>query len=155
MMLPGFLPSLLLLRQKSRKVYCRLREPLIAFTFLSTLVCMIYFEHFIEALTERDFSRPMYLYGYSWLPVLILLFPLRIVVLVRLVLFCFALDLTLMPMICARNGCDPETFFACVKGNVLWLGALAIIMPLAGVWSVEKVARNVYLKKSAMQAFGQ
>lgn len=140
----GFLPAVLLLIPRTRAFYFRHRETFITFIFCTTTLWELHVKHYMNCIDDVSFRKSIYLHGYTWIGVVILMFQLRFRMLFPLALACFAADATLLPAICTRF--YPATsLLTCVGFDVLRVGLFVLGGPLLVVWWMEKRCRDIFL----------
>ena len=142
----GFLPIVLLLNPRTRGFYFRHRETFITFIFCATLLWQLHVKHYIDCVTTETFTRALYLHGYSWLGVMVLMFQLRFKLALPLVLTCFVPDLTLVPAICSRFYPE-QSLISCVGFDVLRIGFWVVAFPLCLSRWMEKRCRDIFLRR--------
>ena len=131
---------------KFRSVYLRHREHLISFTHITALQWQLHKEHGIRSLPAAYITRPVFMNGFGWLAIAILLFRLRFQIVLPLAFICYIVDITLLPKICASiyPMIDPRT---CIGVEILKNGFFVVVVPLFLVWCVEKRSRVAFLKR--------
>jgi hypothetical protein len=140
------LPLLLFSTSKSRIFYTKHRELILIYVFLCTTNWQLHVENYMDCVEPSMFKRALYLHGYSWLGVLVLMFQMRFKLLLPLTLGCFAVGFSLMPKICSRF--YPETSLAaCVGFDLVRMGILILIGPLTLVRWMEKHSRKFFFAR--------
>lgn len=139
------LPFCLIISKRTRPLYCRHREALLAYTFITGLLWNYHVQHYLPFLSVTDFSRPLFVRGYIWVLTLILIFQVRIRLLVPLILSCFAVDSTLLPKICSVMYPDVAAG-RCIAAEGLKVGLIAVAAPLMMIWFVERRSRENFLR---------
>jgi len=144
--IPAILPLLLFTTSRSGWFYTKHREMILMYVFLFTSHWQLHVENYMNSVEPSTFTRGVYLHGFSWLSVLILMFQMRFKLLLPLTLACFAVNFSLMPKICERY--YPQTSISvCVGFDLLRMGLLVLIGPLALVRWMERHSRNVFFAR--------
>jgi hypothetical protein len=143
---PAVLPLLLFTTPRSRAFYAKHREMIIIYVFAFVTHWQFHVENYMNCVEESTFTRALYLHGFSWLGVLILMFQMRFKLLLPLTLACFAVDFSLIPKICTTF--YPETSLtACIGFDVVRMGFLVLIGPLTLAWWMEKHSRKFFFAR--------
>lgn len=142
------LPMLLLVNASSRcrGLYLRHREQLIVFSYITTLHWQLHVEHSMGYVPAELFLKQINMLGYCWLVIMTFLFRLRFRLQLSLNLFCFAVNISLLPKIC-------YTFYPstpnhmCFSMELLKIMAMVLVLPLMVVWWAERRCRGEFLKR--------
>lgn len=134
-------PVALLANRRTREFYVHNRQTLLAFTQLASAQWQLHVQHYMRTMEAATFTRPLYIHGFSWLGVVILLFQYRIRMAAPIAMLCFALDTTLIPQIC-RIFYQDMGMARCVAGDLARILPLVLLGPLAVAWAVERHARR-------------
>lgn len=145
-----YLPACFLFSKNMRPFYCRHREALLAFTYLTSASWALHVHHFLQLLEEASISRLIYMHGFIWLFLLILYFQMRFRLLLPLTFACFALDLAMLPKICRAFYPHSYSPLSCIGAQMMKFGVISLIGPLLFVWWAEKRSREAFVMR--MQA---
>lgn len=146
----SYLPCFLLLTRNTRRLYCRHRELLLVYYFTVTMFWNQHMTHFLTFLSAQDFLKPVFLFGYGYLPAMMLLFQMRFRFMKFVALGCYLAEAALFPNICVafypQLPCD-----LCIIVNAAWTGFWAVAVPLLLLWVVEKRARENFRRRVGQQ----
>lgn len=140
------LPALLLLlNERTRALYYAHRDCILIYYFTTTTLWYRHVRNYIDFVDAYTFKK-LFVDGFVWLGILILLFHARIQLLFPLVMACFACDCCLLPSICARYYSE-MSFLQCAASTVLRVGFCVLAGPLATVWWRERRSRANFIKQ--------
>ena len=128
-----------------RKFYIQNREKLIAYTYLTSLHWHMHTEHAMGSVPTEFFTRPIYVDGFSWLIITVLLFHLRFPLLLPLTIVSFAVYITLVPKICTKYYSEIPGLL-CIGQKIAKIG-FCLSSALMLNWSAERRCRREFLRR--------
>ena len=143
-----YLPSSLLFNKNMLPIYCRHREALVAYSYLTAAFWTM--QNFAESLDEGNLARFTCMHGFVWLFLFMLNFQMRFRLLLPLAVACFVVDLAILPKVCS-NFFPLANPTRCFAYQVVKFGGVALFAPLFFVWSSEKRSRENFLRRIRAQ----
>lgn len=143
----GYMPIFLFFSKRTRDLYINHRELVLLFTWIMCSHWIMSARHYIDWIGIDVFVSGYRFFGYTYIMVLGIMFPLRVAYFAPLIVSVAALDLGLLPMFCeeTKHTGTHASVHSCFW-NLTWkVTAICVIVPLFIAYQVEKKARRVFL----------